>query len=77
MIITVMMRVILFTGSADSGTEHQAPVARNGKKTERIRLHDFPRWFAAVAAVRDQGEQERDDIAVTVCDAVEMALLPD
>ncbi|EOK0282091.1 tyrosine-type recombinase/integrase [Escherichia coli] len=44
------------------------------RKTERIRLHDFPRWFAAVAAVRDQGEQERDDIAVTVCDAVEMAL---
>lgn len=44
------------------------------RKTERIRLHDFPRWFAAVAAVRDQGEQERDDIAATVCDAVEMAL---
>lgn len=44
------------------------------RKTERIRLHDFPRWFAAVAAVRDQGEQERDDIAVTVCDAAEMAL---
>ncbi|EGJ2780298.1 tyrosine-type recombinase/integrase, partial [Escherichia coli] len=44
------------------------------RKTERIRLHDFPRWFAAVAAVREQGEQERDDIAVTVCDAVEMAL---
>lgn len=44
------------------------------RKTERIRLHDFPRWFAAVAAVRNQGEQERDDIAVAVCDAVEMAL---
>lgn len=44
------------------------------RKTERIRLHDFPRWFAAVAAVRNHGEQERDDIAVTVCDAVEMAL---
>lgn len=44
------------------------------RKTERIRLHDFSRWFAAVAAVREQGERERDDIAVTVCDAVEMAL---
>ncbi len=42
MIITVMMRVILFTGSADSAIEHQAPVARTVRKTERIRLHDFP-----------------------------------
>lgn len=44
------------------------------RKTERIRTHDFARWFGAVALVRDSAELGRDDVAIAVSDAVEMAM---
>lgn len=44
------------------------------RKTERIRTHEFARWFSALASVRELAENKRDDFGATVCDAVEMAL---
>ncbi|WP_241569413.1 integrase family protein [Rosenbergiella collisarenosi] len=44
------------------------------RKTARIRSHDFERWLSAIKSVRTLSEQSRDDIAVSVCDAVEMAI---
>ncbi|MCX8959450.1 tyrosine-type recombinase/integrase [Erwinia psidii] len=44
------------------------------RKIERIRTHDFPRWFAAISAVRQIAEDGRDDFAAAVCDAVEMVI---
>ncbi|HGF6560708.1 TPA: tyrosine-type recombinase/integrase [Providencia alcalifaciens] len=44
------------------------------RKTERIRTNDLSRWFHALISVRDLAEQQRDDIAAAVCDAVEMSI---
>lgn len=44
------------------------------RKTERIRTNDLARWFNALSSVREQAEQEHDDIAAAVCDAVEMSI---
>lgn len=44
------------------------------RKTERIRTNELGRWLSALASVRDTAEQERDDVAAAVCDAVEMAI---
>ncbi|GKW32808.1 site-specific integrase [Pectobacterium versatile] len=44
------------------------------RKTERIRTHDLGRWLKAVDAVRDKATETRDDIAVSMCDAIDTAL---
>lgn len=43
------------------------------RKSDRIRTHDLGRWLTAIEIVRQTAERERDDMAATVCDAVEMA----
>jgi integrase len=44
------------------------------RKTERIRTYDLGRWLEAVAQVRKISEEERDDVALSICDAIEMAM---
>ncbi|MFJ5408107.1 integrase arm-type DNA-binding domain-containing protein [Pectobacterium punjabense] len=44
------------------------------RKTERIRTHDLGRWLKAVEAVRENATETRDDIAVSMCDAIDTAL---
>ncbi|UYJ97966.1 integrase family protein [Yersinia enterocolitica] len=44
------------------------------RKTERIRTYDLGRWLSAVDQVRNISADERDDVALSVCDAIEMAL---
>ncbi|CDG86514.1 integrase family protein [Xenorhabdus bovienii] len=44
------------------------------RKIERIRTHELERWLGAIVDVRVKAENERDDIAAAVCDAVEMAM---
>lgn len=44
------------------------------RKTTRIRNNELARWLAAVDAVRQQSTSIRDDLAVAVCDALDVAL---
>ncbi|WP_164095361.1 tyrosine-type recombinase/integrase [Serratia marcescens] len=44
------------------------------RKNTRIRNNDLGRWLRAVATVRDNSLLNRDDHAVSVCDALDMAL---
>ncbi|QOI56580.1 integrase family protein [Rouxiella badensis] len=44
------------------------------RKTSRIRNNELSRWLASVAAVRDGSTSIRDDFAVSVCDALDVAL---
>ncbi|MFQ0831056.1 site-specific integrase [Serratia fonticola] len=44
------------------------------RKTSRIRNNELSRWLASVAAVRDKSTSIRDDFAVSVCDALDVAL---
>ncbi len=44
------------------------------RKTERIRTYDLGRWLKAIDQVRKISEEERDDVALAICDAIEMAM---
>ena len=44
------------------------------RKTSRIRNNELSRWLASVDAVRQHGASIRDDFAVSVCDALDVAL---
>jgi integrase len=44
------------------------------RKTSRIRNNELSRWLGAVDAVRQQSASVRDDFAVSVCDALDVAL---
>lgn len=44
------------------------------RKTSRIRNNELSRWLGAVEAVRQQSTSVRDDYAVSVCDALDVAL---
>lgn len=44
------------------------------RKTSRIRNNELARWLAAVDAVRQRGIETRHDFAVSVCDALDVAL---
>lgn len=44
------------------------------RKTERIRNHELGRWLRAVEQVRQYSASCRDDMAVSVCDALDVAL---
>nr|WP_314264301.1 site-specific integrase [uncultured Moellerella sp.] len=44
------------------------------RKTERIRNHDLGRWLSAVDIVRQRGIDNLDIMAVSVCDALNIAL---
>lgn len=44
------------------------------RKTSRIRNNELSRWLGAVDAVRQHATSIRDDFAVSVCDAVDVAL---
>lgn len=44
------------------------------RKTSRIRNNELSRWLGAVDAVRHQSASVRDDFAVSVCDALDVAL---
>lgn len=47
---------------------------RLGRKNDRIRIHEFPRWFKAVEKVRLTAIEARDDIIAVMCDALNMAV---
>ncbi|ECI6683317.1 DUF4102 domain-containing protein [Salmonella enterica subsp. enterica] len=44
------------------------------RKTSRIRNNELARWLAAVEAVRQRAIETRHDFAVSVCDALDVAL---
>ncbi|EKN3585013.1 integrase family protein [Yersinia enterocolitica] len=44
------------------------------RKTERIRTSDLGRWLKAVEQVRQESMVVRDDVSVSICDALDMAL---
>lgn len=44
------------------------------RKTSRIRNNELSRWLAAVDEVRQRSASVRDDFAVSVCDALDVAL---
>ncbi|BEN27601.1 integrase [Serratia marcescens] len=44
------------------------------RKTERIRTNDLGRWLQAVEQVRQESADIRDDVSVSICDALDMAL---
>lgn len=44
------------------------------RKTERIRTNDLGRWLKAVEQVRRESADIRDDVSVSICDALDMAL---
>lgn len=44
------------------------------RKTSRIRNNELSRWLGAVDAVRQHSTRVRDDFAVSVCDALDVAL---
>ncbi|SVU06085.1 Site-specific recombinase XerD [Klebsiella pneumoniae] len=44
------------------------------RKTSRIRNNELSRWLEAVDIVRQQSASARDDFAVAVCDALDVAL---
>ncbi|BBN75813.1 integrase family protein [Salmonella enterica subsp. enterica] len=44
------------------------------RKTSRIRNNELSRWLGAVDAVRQHSTNIRDDFAVSVCDALDVAL---
>ncbi|MDR2227522.1 MAG: site-specific integrase [Providencia sp.] len=44
------------------------------RKTERIRNHDLGRWLVAVDSVRAKGVDNLDTMAISVCDALKVAL---
>ncbi|NCG50239.1 integrase arm-type DNA-binding domain-containing protein [Serratia fonticola] len=44
------------------------------RKTERIRTNDLGRWLKAVEQVRKESADVRDDVSVSICDALDMAL---
>lgn len=44
------------------------------RKTSRIRNNELSRWLRAVDAVRQHSTSVRDDFAVSVCDALDVAL---
>lgn len=44
------------------------------RKTSRIRNNELSRWLGAVDAVRQHSTSIRDDFAVSVCDALDVAL---
>lgn len=44
------------------------------RKTERVRNNDLGRWFAAIEKVRQAAEDQRDDFAHSVCDAILLAM---
>ncbi|MGN5575837.1 integrase arm-type DNA-binding domain-containing protein [Enterobacter sp. Lyrl_3] len=44
------------------------------RKTSRIRNNELSRWLGAVDAVRQHSASVRDDFAVSVCDALDVAL---
>lgn len=44
------------------------------RKTSRIRNNELSRWLASVSSVRDHSTSIRDDFAVAVCDALDVAL---
>ncbi|ELY4128796.1 integrase family protein [Cronobacter malonaticus] len=44
------------------------------RKTSRIRNNELSRWLNAVDAVRQQATSERNDFAVSVCDALDVAI---
>lgn len=44
------------------------------RKTERIRINDLGRWLKAVELVRQESADIRDDVSVSICDALDMAL---
>lgn len=44
------------------------------RKTSRIRNNELSRWLGAVDAVRQHSTSVRDDFAVSVCDALDVAL---
>ncbi|OMQ23697.1 integrase [Serratia oryzae] len=44
------------------------------RKTERIRTNDLGRWLKAVEQVRQESAAVRDDVSVSICDALDMAL---
>lgn len=44
------------------------------RKTSRIRNNELSRWLSAVESVRVQSMDIRDDFAVSVCDALDVAI---
>ncbi|MDE9543722.1 hypothetical protein [Xenorhabdus bovienii] len=44
------------------------------RRTNRIRNHDLGRWLEAVESVRQIGVEQLDNMAVSVCDALNVAL---
>lgn len=44
------------------------------RKNTRIRNNELGRWLHAVDSVRNSAEYGRDDLAIAVCDAIDMAL---
>lgn len=44
------------------------------RKTERIRTNDLGRWLRAVERIRQESAAVRDDVSVSICDALDMAL---
>ena len=44
------------------------------RRTDRIRTHELKRWLEAVEHIRQEAIHWRDDTAVAVCDAIDMAL---
>lgn len=44
------------------------------RKTERIRTNDLGRWLKAVEQIRQESAAVRDDVSVSICDALDMAL---